>query len=74
VSGRDLFSWVQRERPQLARRMIFVTGDTVSVETRTFFEDGSRRYLAKPFKIEEIKEVIHQMLEEVQPNGDERPQ
>jgi len=74
VSGRDLFTWVQRERPQLARRMIFVTGDTVSVETRTFFEDGSRRYLAKPFKIEEIKEVIHQMLEEVQPNGDERPQ
>jgi len=66
MSGRELFTWVQKEQPHLACRMIFVTGDTVSIETRTFFEDSSRRYLAKPFKIEEIKEVIHQTLEEVQ--------
>jgi hypothetical protein len=40
-----------------------VTGDTVSPETRSFFEDSSNLYLAKPFKIEEVKEVIQQTLE-----------
>ena len=39
------------------------TGDTVSSETRSFFESSCSLYLAKPFKIEEVKEVIQQTLE-----------
>jgi hypothetical protein len=41
-----------------------VTGDTISPDTRSFFEDSRNRYLAKPFKIEEVKEVIQQTLED----------
>jgi len=63
MNGRELFQWIKQERPHLARRIIFVTGDTVSPETRSFFEDSSNLYLAKPFKIEEVKEVIQQTLE-----------
>jgi len=63
MSGRDLYKWIKEQRPHLADRMIFVTGDTVSLETRSFFEDNRNRYLAKPFKIEEVKEVIQQTLE-----------
>lgn len=63
MSGRELFSWIKENRPQLASRIIFVTGDTVSSETRSFFEDNHNPYLAKPFKIEEVKEVIQQALE-----------
>jgi two-component system NtrC family sensor kinase len=63
MSGRDLFNWIKENRPQLASRVIFVTGDTVSMETRSFFEDNNNLYLAKPFKIEEVKEVIQQTLE-----------
>jgi two-component system NtrC family sensor kinase len=65
MSGRDLFEWTKENRPHLASRIIFVTGDTVSLETRSFFEDNKNRYLAKPFKIEEVKEVIQQALEDV---------
>lgn len=63
MSGRDLFNWIKENRPMLANRVVFVTGDTVSVDTRTFFEDNKNRFLAKPFKIEEVKEVIQQTLE-----------
>ncbi len=63
MSGRDLFIWIKENRPHLASRVIFVTGDTVSMETRSFFEDNNNLYLAKPFKIEEVKEVIQQTLE-----------
>jgi two-component system, NtrC family, sensor kinase len=63
MSGRDLFHWIRENRPHLTNRIIFVTGDTVSIETRSFFEKSRSRYLAKPFKIEEVKEVIQQTLE-----------
>jgi two-component system NtrC family sensor kinase len=65
MSGRDLFNWIKENRPHLASRIIFVTGDTVSADTRSFFEDNNSRFLAKPFKIEEVKEVIQQALEAV---------
>jgi len=63
MSGKDLFKWIQANHPHLANRIIFVTGDIVSVETRSFFDDNQSRYLAKPFKIEEVKEIVRQVLE-----------
>ncbi len=63
MSGKELYGWIKENRPQLANCIIFVTGDTVSLETRSFFEDNKNRYLAKPFKIEEVKEAIQQALE-----------
>jgi two-component system NtrC family sensor kinase len=63
MSGRELFAWIKEKRPHLSRRIIFVTGDTVSTETRLFFENNPNLYLAKPFKIEEVKEAIQQTLE-----------
>lgn len=63
MSGKELFGWIKENQPRLANRIIFVTGDTVSPETRSFFEETANRYLAKPFKIEEVKEVIQQTLE-----------
>jgi two-component system NtrC family sensor kinase len=63
MSGKELFGWIRTNRPHLANRVVFVTGDTVSEETRTFFEDSSTHYLAKPFKIEEIKEAIQKIIE-----------
>jgi two-component system, NtrC family, sensor kinase len=66
MSGKDLFNWIKENRSHLANRIIFVTGDTVSLETRTFFEGNRNLYLAKPFKIEDVKEVIQQALESEQ--------
>ncbi|MBN2321047.1 MAG: response regulator [Acidobacteria bacterium] len=63
MSGKELFNWIKEHRPKLANRIVFVTGDTVSNETRSFFEENHCRFLAKPFKIEEVKEVIQQILE-----------
>jgi signal transduction histidine kinase/ActR/RegA family two-component response regulator len=64
MSGRELFHWIRENQPHLTERIIFVTGDTVSTETRSFFEQHCCYYLAKPFKIEEVKEAIQQVLED----------
>jgi two-component system NtrC family sensor kinase len=63
MSGKELFNWIKENRPELANRIVFFTGDTVSNETRSFFEENHCRFLAKPFKIEEVKEIIRQVLE-----------
>ncbi|MEJ2109291.1 MAG: ATP-binding protein, partial [Acidobacteriota bacterium] len=63
MGGKELFSWVEENQPHLSKCIIFVTGDVVSNETRSFFEHNHCRFLAKPFKIEEVKEVMLQVLE-----------
>jgi len=63
MGGQELCNWIQENRPHLSKRVIFVTGDTISPDTRSFFENTRNRYLAKPFKIEEVKEVVQQTLE-----------
>ena len=63
MSGKELFNWIKEHQPRLANCIIFVTGDTVSIETRSFFEENQCRFLAKPFKIEEVKDVIQQVFE-----------
>ena len=73
MSGKELFNWVKETRPHLTNRIVFVTGDTVSLETRSFFEDNHTRYLAKPFKIEDVKEVIQQALEAAAATAHEPP-
>jgi DNA-binding response OmpR family regulator len=67
MSGKELFNWITEQRPQLKERIIFVTGDTASSETRSFFEAIGNRYLAKPFKIEEVKEAIQETLQRLAP-------
>jgi len=63
MSGKELYGWIKNNRPCLAERIIFVTGDTVSPETRSFFKENRSRFLAKPFKIEDVQEAIRQTLE-----------
>ncbi len=63
MNGKDLYHWISENRPQLTRHVVFVTGDTACTDTQTFFEKIGNRYLAKPFKIEEVKEAIQETLQ-----------
>ena len=44
--------------PVLARAHVFITGDTVSPDTRRFLEDVDNPCLAKPFRVREVRETI----------------
>jgi two-component system NtrC family sensor kinase len=62
LSGRGLFEDLQRRNHPLCRRFIFVTGDTLSPNTAQFLKTSGASYLAKPFLIDELKEVVHRVL------------
>jgi FixJ family two-component response regulator len=62
LSGRGLFQELQRRSHPLCRRFVFVTGDAFSPHTAQFLKTSGVPYLAKPFLIDELKEVVHRAL------------
>ena len=62
-TGRDFTaSWSSRH-PHLLSRVIFLTGDVLSPEAQAFFDQVDRPRLVKPFKAQEVRRVIQQVLE-----------
>ncbi|HXE90300.1 MAG TPA: response regulator [Terriglobales bacterium] len=59
VSGADVHAWIAANRPDLAARIIFITGDVVSEETASMLERTGAPCVEKPFR-------VHQLLETVQ--------
>ncbi len=46
----------------LEKRLLFVTGDTLSPRTRAFLEHSGLPCLPKPFLVEELKLAVHRLL------------
>ena len=64
VDGEALYKRIRESDPALAGRIIFVTGDTVSVKSRTFLEWTGNRWFSKPFNIGELETVVSNFLQD----------
>jgi nitrogen-specific signal transduction histidine kinase/GAF domain-containing protein/CheY-like chemotaxis protein len=62
MDGQELYARLQKENPDLARRVIFTSGDSMSPETRAFLEGSGRPYLFKPFKVVDMVEQVEKLL------------
>ena len=62
LGGRRLFQELARRDHPLGRRFIFVTGDTLTPHVARFLKSSGAPYLAKPFFIDELKEVVQRAL------------
>ena len=62
VSGIDVYARLKELRPELAEKIIFITGDVMGGEVRRFFEDNQLRYLMKPFTSEELAAALCAVL------------
>jgi len=58
VDGRALYRQIERRWPSLAARVVFVTGDTLASELRTFVQESGRRVIEKPFLPSEVRRVV----------------
>ncbi len=58
LGGRDLLERVRAERPALAARLVFVSGDSASEETRAFLRAAGRPLLRKPFAIARLETLL----------------
>lgn len=58
LDGPGFYARVARDYPALARRFLFITGDTIRPESQTFLEGTGLPYLRKPFTIQELQEAV----------------
>lgn len=62
VDGAALWREVKRQQPSLARRMLFVTGDTLSPTARQFLDEARCQRLNKPFSKAELLAQVTELL------------
>jgi signal transduction histidine kinase/ActR/RegA family two-component response regulator len=58
LDGPGLYRELERQYPQLVRRFAFVTGDTLTPETREFLDRTGAPSLTKPFNAEEVRRAV----------------
>jgi DNA-binding response OmpR family regulator len=63
LNGIMLFDWLTAERPQLAERLIFVTGDTHDLALPYQGDGRPSRLLTKPFQVQEYLALVSAILE-----------
>ena len=65
MDGIQLYQYLEQEHPELARRVIFTTGDVMSSYIAQFLEGTKKPFLPKPFTPDELKQVIRDTLAEI---------
>jgi len=65
MGGEELYVWLLQENPQMARRVIFTTGDVMGGETTGFIERSGRPFLPKPFTPDELIAKVKEALKEI---------
>jgi nitrogen-specific signal transduction histidine kinase/CheY-like chemotaxis protein len=66
LSGQGLYRLAQDLDPEGARRFLFLTSEPVPADTRQFFSARGVHFLRKPFKVQELLEIIDRLFESLQ--------
>lgn len=61
LSGKNVFEQWLSERPELARRVVFLTGDIVSADLQQFLAGTGQPFIAKPFDLDVVLQVLQPM-------------
>jgi CheY-like chemotaxis protein len=62
LDGRGLYAALGRDRPDLQRRVGFVTGDTAGPAAHAFLGGSDRPSLEKPISPDELRALVARML------------
>lgn len=64
IDGREFFEILNQKHPEMVCRVVFLTGDGVSVETNDFLEGTGRPVMAKPFEVDSLLRMVAMELRE----------
>jgi two-component system NtrC family sensor kinase len=62
VDGMTFFRTVSAVAPNIAKRIIFVTGDVAGTEAERFLEETGCRWLAKPFRLRDLMKAARETI------------
>ena len=62
VDGAQVHAWICEHRPELAGRLVFITGDIANEETVATLRRTGAPCLEKPFRVRQFLDVIEQTM------------
>ena len=58
VNGADVHDWIRKNRPDLANRIILISGDTANRETQSLLASSPTPCLEKPFRVQKLISMV----------------
>jgi CheY-like chemotaxis protein len=62
VDGAQVYAWIADHRPELASRLVFITGDIANEETAATLRRTGAPCVEKPFRVYEFIAVVEQTM------------
>jgi signal transduction histidine kinase len=62
VGGMEFYRELEASRPEMTRRIMFVTGDVAGTDAERFLEETGTRWLAKPFRLKDLLRAARDMV------------
>ncbi len=62
LDGGDVHAWIARNRPELASRIVFITGDIANEETVATLRKTGAPCVEKPFRVKQFLSVVEQTV------------
>lgn len=59
LDGREFYNILMQRAPEVASRVLFMTGDTSSEDTQRFLDSTGCTVLAKPFDLGELEDAVN---------------
>ena len=65
VTGADVHAWLSQNRPELASRIVFITGDIANDETVETLRKTGAPCVEKPFRVQQLLPVVETTMGKV---------
>jgi CheY-like chemotaxis protein len=62
MNGIELYEQLGKTALSLQRRVVFITGDTLAPDTRSFLEKSEAHFICKPFDVGQLRKTVNQVL------------
>ena len=62
MDGIQLFAALREGYPEMAEHILFVTGDVIGTDAERFLAESGCRWLAKPFRLNELMRVAREVM------------
>jgi CheY-like chemotaxis protein len=62
VDGAQVYAWIATHRPELASRLVFITGDMANEETAATLRRTGAPCVEKPFRVHDFISVVEQTM------------
>jgi CheY-like chemotaxis protein len=62
IDGADVHAWLSQHRPDLAKRIVFITGDIANEDTAATLRKTGAPCVEKPFRVQQFISVVEETI------------